>query len=392
MKTIFLWLLVSLTGLSLIFPNNTSAKVVTMEKGAVEITRDEVIDDDLFVGAEMVQIDGTVNGDVYAGGETVRVNGTINGDLHVGAGNVYLSGTVEQDVYLGAGNVTITGAAIGDSLLIGAGNVNIDSNTTIGGSLLSGSGNLTVFAPIARNFFAGSGTVDLNSRVGGEARLGAGSINLGPEASVGKDLYYTMGEDDQDIQTSKTASVAGTVQRVNHSFGNKEEMERAKRAAGSAMDGVKIAGSLISFLGALLVGYLGLRFLPNLFAGSAQNVTTNFGKSVLIGFLTTIAALPVLGLLAVTGVGLPLAGILLALLLLAIYIAKFAVGLSFGQWISTKMAWNKMSPMGILALGLVAIYLLKALPILGFLVSLTVLWSGLGALMLYAYSKVTPGK
>src|SRR3989344_3880748 len=106
MRKIITSLSIFITAFFLLFPAEASAKVITMEKGSVEIAKDEVINDDLFVAAEAIDIEGTVNGDVYLGAETVMVNGIINGDLHVGTGTFYLGGMVRDDAYVGAGNVT----------------------------------------------------------------------------------------------------------------------------------------------------------------------------------------------------------------------------------------------------------------------------------------------
>src|SRR5574338_339728 len=45
----------------------------------------EVIDDDLYVGAQTFTLEGTVNGDLIVGAQTVIINGTVNGDLIAGA-------------------------------------------------------------------------------------------------------------------------------------------------------------------------------------------------------------------------------------------------------------------------------------------------------------------
>lgn len=357
---------------SIVFPFNTFAKVMSVERGVATIAKDEVINDDLFVGGETVQIDGTINGDVYAGGEMVRVTGTVNGDLHIGAGRV-----------------EIRGATIGDSLLVGAGEITIDDKTTIGGSILAGSGSLIVNSPVKRNIFAGAGTIELNSTVDGESRFGAGKITLGPNAKVGKDLYYAIGDENKDIRIAETASVAGMTQRIQQPFTDKKG--QARETAQGVLNGARIFGLLLSLLGAILVGYLGLKFFPNLLAGSSQKVSTEFLKSLVVGFLITVAAIPVLIVIAITVVGFPLAGILFLLLLLGFYLSKYAVGLSLGQWLSLKLGWKKISPLGILATGLLVIYLLKLVPVIGFLASLVVVWAGLGALALY-FSSNTPRK
>ncbi len=117
-----------------------SARVISVEKGTVTISKTEVINDDLFIAAQTVEIYGTINGDVYAGAEIVRIDGIINGTLHAGAGIVYLSGRISQNAYIGAGSVIVNKAVIGDSLLVGAGNASVDADSSIGGSISGGNG------------------------------------------------------------------------------------------------------------------------------------------------------------------------------------------------------------------------------------------------------------
>ncbi len=358
-----------------------AAKVVAMEKGSYEVGKDEVIDDDLFVGAETVDIEGTVNGDVYIGAETVRVNGKINGDLHVGTGTFHLGGSVRDDVYVGAGNVTLSKAKIGDSLLIGSGNVCIDEDSSIGVSVIAGSGTFSLYAPVVRNVFVGAGTVEINSEVGGEARLGGGDISLGPKAKVGKDLYYTLGEAGKNIRMADDAVVSGKVQKIEQKFADKKDIENVKTGIGSAFKTVNIFMTLISFIGAFIVGYLGLKYFPKLFSESASLVSKSFFKSLGIGFLVTLVALPVLIILVLTGVGAALAGILLLVFLLYLYLSKLVVSVSLGNWIAEKFNW-KMSVYGVFAVGLFGVYLLKEFPYFGFILGLVILWSGLGALIL----------
>lgn len=367
-----------------------SAKVVVMERGYYEVKKDEVVDDDLFAGAETITIDGTVNGDVYLGAETVRINGVVNGDLHVGAGNFYLTGKVRDDVYVGAGNVSVSGAAIGDSLIAGSGNVNIDDTSEIGGSFLAGAGSVNVDSAVGRNVMIGAGTIALNSSVGGEMRVAGGEVTIGPDTKIAKDLYYVLGDDESNINMSSSASVSGSVNRVENKYVRDEDMEKARRGALSAFKSVRVVGTIISLIGAFIVGYLGLKLFPKTFTDSAKLVTDSFAKSLGVGFLISIAAIPVLIVLLITGVGSALAGVLLLLLLLNCYLSKIVVGLALGNLTSQKTGW-KMSVYGVLALGLVLVYLLKMVPMFGFLVTLVIVWTGLGALTLH-YKSTLGGK
>ena len=70
------------------------------DEGTVRITADEIIEGDLFVGAQNLTIDGTVNGDVFAGAATTTIRGTINGSLNAGGQTVRIEGPVTNGVSL----------------------------------------------------------------------------------------------------------------------------------------------------------------------------------------------------------------------------------------------------------------------------------------------------
>jgi hypothetical protein len=383
MRKIISFLFIFLTSFFFVSPSNVSAKVISMQKGSVEIGKDEIINDDLFAYGESVDIEGTVNGDVYVGAGTVRVNGIINGDLHVGAGIFYLGGKVRDDVYVGAGNVTLSKATVGDSLLVGSGNVNIDTSSTIGGSLLAGSGTINVYAPVKRNVFIGGGSVDINSTVGGEVRLAAGQISIGPNTKIGKDLYYTFDEKEKELKMSETASVSGKIQKLENKFITPKEIVQTKGDISRVFKSLNLIFKLFALGGAYIVGYLSLRFFPKTFSQSAGYVTNSFFKSMGVGLLVCLAAIPVLFMLALTGVGIPLAGLLLLIFILNLYLSTIVVSYSLGGWISEKFGWKKMSINRIFAVGLIAVFILKSIPFFGIVFALMILWSGLGALGTY---------
>jgi len=71
------------------------------EGDIVVIEADEVIEDDLYVGAEEFTLEGTIKGDLFVVGNVVIINGTVEGDLFAGANSVIINGTVMDDVRIG---------------------------------------------------------------------------------------------------------------------------------------------------------------------------------------------------------------------------------------------------------------------------------------------------
>lgn len=366
MKKILISLLVFVFAFLSLFATKVSAKVITDEKGTVSVAKTEIVNDDLFIGAQTVDIAGTVNGDVFIGAQTVKITGIINGNLHVGANTLDITGTVKGNVYAGAQNVLVSGSTIGGSLLVGAATVSVDKDTVIGGSLLAGAGSLSIDSQVKRSVYAGTG-----------------NLTVGNNARIGRDLYYASGENQASI--SGSAKIAGTVYKSEVETGEKEVKTMQKQAPTFAK-GLRFGSTLISFIGALIVGLLYFKFFPKNFAENSKFVTNSFWKSLGTGFLVTIALVPGLLILLITVVGIPVAGVAVVVFALYSYLAKIVVGSALGNWLSPKLK-IKISVYGALALGLLAFYIVKMIPFVGGLAGLVVLWAGLGALSLRMFSK-----
>ena len=52
-----------------------------LEGGDVVIKADEVIEDDVYVGAANFTLEGTIKGDLIVAGTNITINGTVDGDL-----------------------------------------------------------------------------------------------------------------------------------------------------------------------------------------------------------------------------------------------------------------------------------------------------------------------
>lgn len=363
-----------------VFASNSYAKVIVEEEGLVTIPASEVINDDLFIGAETVEVLGTVNGDVYIGAGLVTVDGVINGDLFVGGGKVTIGGKIKDDVYVGGGDVLIQKATIGDSLLVGSGTLTVDKDSSIGGSFLAGSGNVNSKASVGRNFYVGSGLVDMNSDIGGEVRLGAGEIRVGTETSVGGDFYYMIdGQGADDFTLPEGVVVLGSLKKIEPSSKTVIEIEKTKADFFEGSRAVKKGFWVVSLLGAMLVGFIALKMCPKKGTLLVDDIQRNLFSNLGIGFLVLVLTVPLALIVMITGVGASLGLIVLALFGVGVYLAKLATSLALGFWLSGQFGWKKMGVYANFALGLVIFFLLKTVPVAGGFISLLFTSVGLGA-------------
>lgn len=347
--------------LGLFIASPVEAKVMMKEKGAVIVPATEVINDDLYIGAETADIAGVVNGDIY-----------------VGAGTVNFSGRVSGDLVVGAGTVTIDQAFIGDSLIVGAGTVTIDEQTRIGGSLLAGSGTLDNQARVGRNAMIGAGTVTLNAPVAGEARIGAETLTLGPLTVIGHDLTYAA----QELDQNEKAVIRGEVKRHELPEGKKWDQPALRKNMLKFWQAAQFGLTAFSFFGALIVGLAMLWLLGKPTLAIGDKIVTKFGSSLGWGFVLLFITPPALMLLMFTGVGLPLAFILGGLFVIDLYLAKIFAAMALGKVLARQFDW-KLKPAPVFLVGLIAYYLLRLIPVVSFFVCLIALLAGLGGVWLY---------
>ncbi|MCD6424686.1 MAG: polymer-forming cytoskeletal protein, partial [Anaerolineales bacterium] len=199
------------------FGFTATAKAVEYDEDGI-IEEGEIIDDDLFIGADTVEINGTVNGDVFAGGNVVIVNGTINGSLATGAQTILVNGKVSGSIY--AGSMTITlgpETEIGRNMFYGGFNFSAEEGSIIHRDLLVGAYQALLSGDIGRDVQAGVGALEINGSVGNNVRAEVGSssdgqppqiypsppgidtlvpsgIRISDEAEIGGSLYYKSSE------------------------------------------------------------------------------------------------------------------------------------------------------------------------------------------------------
>jgi cytoskeletal protein CcmA (bactofilin family) len=299
-------------------------------------------------GTVVVEADETVGDDLQAVGGTVVVRGTVEGDLQAFAGTVNIEegGTVTGDVQGAAGSVTIAGE-IGENLEIAAGSLDVTETATIGGDVDTG-----------------AGAFSLDGRVDGTVRVGAGSILLGSSASVGGDFLY-----DGDLQRAQGATVDGDVRR-DASIGG-AEFDGLPMVAGWLFTAYSLALTFV--FGAIL-----LLLLPGVAARAATDTGERAARTAGAGFLALLAGPVLFVALLVTIVGIPLAFLWLfvyVLLLLAGFVlGEYAVGAWLLSLADYENRWLA------LLVGVLAVFAVGQVPIVGGLVEFVVLLLGLGAL------------
>jgi cytoskeletal protein CcmA (bactofilin family) len=320
----------------------------------VVVPAGETVQGDLIASAGTVRIDGRVDGDLVASGGTVTVAGTVTGDALVAAGSTTISGQVDGDLRVGAGQARIEGR-VNEDVLLGAGQATVASGSQIGGDLIFGTGRMQMDGAVAGSVLGSTGD-------------------------------YTRGGSVGDSERVNLAEPAGE--------------QREPTLADRLLDVVRRYVSL------LVIGVLLVWLLPRLVRGAADSArrrilpSLGFGVlgfiGVIIGLvlllLVTILVAVVLGLLSLgslTGVtvfgGLLVAAIVVFLFVLAIaFAAQAVVGLALGRLVVRGEGHSFGSTLGALAVGLLVVVLVAAIPVVGGWLEALLVLVGLGALLLMA--------
>ncbi len=355
-------------GLAALFVCFAGAFAVQVESGdKFVLAAGEVVADDLVVMGGDIDIKGTVDGDLVAFGGNIVVSGDVTGDVLIAGGTIKVTGDVADDAVLAGGEIEIS-SDVGDNFLVACGSFEMSEDSSVGRDAIIAAGDAGVYGDVSRNLLAYGSVVEIGGSVLGDVVVESDEApHILAGAEIKGDVNYTSV---YDIVVDDGATIAGNVNKKIPD----EERQRS--------DFEKFNTWLWGFLSIFIVGFLLVRMLPVF----TRNVCNNLKKSLpacgLWGVIGLIVV-PVAGLfLMITIVGLPLALIMFAGYVIAIYVSKVYVSVFVGKYL-LRMADSKSdSVVLMLVLGLLAFEVIGLVPVLSGIVSFLVLVFGFGAIAL----------
>ena len=399
-----------------------SAKAVEIIEGE-SITADEVIDDDVFITGNTVVVDGTVNGDLFASGNTVTVNGTVKGSLVTAAQTIIVNGQIEGSIYA-AGYTMMAGekTQVGRNFYFAGFSLEAKPEMTVGRDLLMAVYQGVLGGEVGRDLLAAAGALEINGKVGGDVKVDIGApdeefnftpmfgppgappmikpgLRVGEGAEIGGKLIYTSPAD----QTSAIDStpLGGVVYQTPQP--HEEDLAKPAAPRPELLVGKWVLKRLSELATLLVLGALAVWLIPGLFnqvvdrVRSAPLPAAGWGLvAVIVGYagagllaLLIITLAILLGVITLGGLGgsvfgLGFSGLGVAFTtftLLVSYGSKILVSYLAGKLILQKLApqaaENKYLP---LVVGVVLYVLVRAIPLLGWIVAVIVTLVGVGAI------------
>jgi cytoskeletal protein CcmA (bactofilin family) len=394
----------------------------------IVIAADEVVDDDLYVGANEFRLDGTVTGDLIVVGSTIEINGVVEGDLMAAGQSIVINGTVEDDARI-AGYALVVGGEVLDDFIAAGFSLENESASGVGGDLLFAGYQALLAGDVTGGAQVAGGAVQIAGAIGRDVYVDVGGIEPGEEmppgfpfvfmpdmpavpsvpigltidegASIGGDLSYTA-----NAQVAVPGgAVAGDIDfsRYVPDVEAKPEVKAPSPAALVLRWFVRQLRRLITLL---LVGAAMMWLVPEWTRKVASIVeeqplpSLGWGVVAIAAFLVgmlvlgmaTVTLAVVFGLVTLgelAGRFITLGGIVmgaagLGFTLTWAYVTKIVVSLLLGQLIfrlfKSPVAEHRWWPV---LLGVVIFAIIAAIPLLGWLARLVTVLLGLGAVWLW---------
>lgn len=404
----------------------------------VVIAAQEVINDDLYIGANEFILEGTVNGDLLAFAQTVTINGTVNGDLISAGQTLIVNGAVTGAIRM-AGSALFVGekARIGDDIVSAGYSLEIREGSEIGRDLVFAGGQALLSGDVVGNVKVAASAFELRGTVGGDVRSELGATNqaqagfvptmfmpqprisvpavplgltLDPAAKIKGNLEY--------IQDKELTLPAGIVSGKVHFTVYTPSVTGPREPT----FGEKVATWALNFLRSgiahILIGLFLLWLFPTFVKGLSDTLKTRlwpslgwgavswvgFFVALLLIIFATIAGGIVFGLMnlgqitgAIVWLGiLALLALVIGFALVISFLAEVVFGAALGKWILTKahssLAESRYWPMVIgllITLAVIALLSFPAVPsFFGWLVNFAVILFGLGTLWIWTRDRL----
>lgn len=330
----------------------------------------EEVGDRYVVAAGGISIEGLQSGDLFGWAPKISIDGEVQGDLFAGANSIHISGTVRDSTRLFAQTVDISGTIEGD-LLIFAANLTLKEGAHITGDVFGSVAHFTHMGRVDGNIRLTTGESRIEGLVGKDLRLKADTIHFNEGARIEGDLIY-------ETRTELPPSIADYVGgEIVHEIVKDEEEAAAKQFT---------IGTVIRWLYWPIAAFILGSILLALCGKHKQLPVQRMNEEGWTGLAVGVLALPVLAVASVVAMFLvltiPLGIIGIFLLLILLFIGKIPTAIWLGRRVLGFGRESEPSPYLSLALGLVAIYLLKLIPYLGWVVWYAVTSAGIGAMIL----------
>lgn len=313
-----------------------------------------------------VNLNADVKGSSALAGEKVNLKSDIDGIAFGASSETDFSGIAEYGVFAGM-TVNINGTINNDAFIAGN-TVNIQKKGDIKRDVIIAGNDVKINGNIDRNLTVYGNNVEINGSVTGHVKLVVSSVKVSDEAELGSISY----PEDAKVSISDKASV-----------GEVTKTEAINTSTTTISD--VIVSNVFSLVGLLVVFAVLTLVCPSVFS-KIQDKYSKFdfdkGIEVVTKGLLSLILVPMIIMLCISfSFGIPLAFILIALYVIAIYLSTIFASYLLGYKIWQKFGKRDINILVIGLLGLLIVMILKMIPGVNVIVNVITLLIGLGLII-----------
>jgi hypothetical protein len=233
---------------------------------------------------------------------------------------------------------------------------------------------------------ASGASVNIDGAVHGDAEIRSEELVIGPNTRIGGRLVY---HGPSAPAVPEGAVIAGGVE-----FHEAKATRYLEDSDDHWHDRARGVGSVLWFVGVFVAGALFLALFPGYSTRAAETIGREPLKVLGLGLAILVCVPFVAIVLLITIIGIPLALLFVPLYLLLIFLGWVTVALFIAQRGLAATRTGKPVTPGLrllaLFLGLLALWLLQRIPLVGGLIVFIALMAGVGGLVLQAWTRREP--
>lgn len=346
---------------------------------SIYVAKDQIVSGNLYASGQTITIDGTVSGDLIVAGQTLNINGQVDGDIIAATQNLNFNGSVGGNIRV-VGNALNLNGNINRNLNAFGASVILGEKAKIGWDALIFSASTEVRGEVGGELSGATGQALITGKIGKSVDLKMNEKNVnqklivGSGATIGGDLKYSA---KAPAQIDPKATIGG------------QTKQSAPAEASPDIIVIWLWKKIISIFSAIVVGLLLVFILPKVTSRILKELETEQKKMLWRGLIIMLIVPPLALLLAFTIIGLPLAVIAMAWWLIAMYVARIFTALLLGRLVFQKIfKQEKPSLLWSLVVGVAVLWLLVAIPFVGWVICLLAIWLGLGGVFSFMSKQI----
>lgn len=315
--------------------------------------------------------------DLFDMDDVVRVSDPVADNAFLMARSVDVEAPVQGDIFSMGESITIDQPVNGDVYAMGA-TVVVTENGSIGGDLKGFAGEVDLRGPVAGDVSVQAGELTLAAPIAGSLAFNAERVTVKPGAAIAGDLSYSAVDRNDALEAIVAGEVDFEIQEIEVDIDIEEEEEESSFVADAAWwAGMRSWGYFTKLLVGCVLFFLGGRWLAN----AGRTVGDRPGYALGVGFVAA-CMIPILSTLAlVTVVPFPLGLLGFTMLGILLYVGQLFTAQALGDFVLHRIRPEAVgNPYISLAVGLLPLMALFAIPWLGSLAWLAATAIGIGGL------------